>query len=141
MINLNIADIDRNITEEFSKASDWFELYEMIIASGKAIQGLADEDRTEENAVPGCQSNVWLKIGLKDGRMMITADSDASITRGILSLVLRVLDGQRPQDILDAELRFLDDIGLRTNLSPSRSDGLNSIIHRIKESARMMIET
>ncbi len=141
MINLNIADIDRNITEEFSKASDWFELYEMIIASGKAIQGLADEDRTEENAVPGCQSNVWLKTGLEDGRMMITADSDASITRGILSLVLRVLDGQRPQDILDAELRFLDDIGLRTNLSPSRSDGLNSIIHRIKESARMMIET
>lgn len=140
MINLNIADIDRNITEEFSKASDWFELYEMIIASGKAIQGLADEDRTEENAVSGCQSNVWLKIGLEDGRMMITADSDASITRGILSLVLRVLDGQRPQDILDAELRFLDDIGLRTNLSPSRSDGLNSIIHRIKESARMMIE-
>ena len=132
---MRIELIEKDIEAEFASCQDWFDKYDLLIRMGRESPGLDDTHRVDANAIPGCQSNVWLKASVTDGRLSLQADSDALITKGILSLLIRVYNDQYPQDVLDARLEFLDTIGLTTNLSPSRSDGLSSIIRRIREIA------
>ncbi len=128
---MDIVEIQNEIVAEFSVLDDWFDVYEHLIELGRGLDALSPEHRTEDNAIPGCQSNVWLRMGMENGTLKLEADSDALITRGILSLLLRVMDGTRPEEIMDSELFFLDETGLSTNLSPSRSDGVKNIINTI----------
>ena len=131
----SIEDAQKEIIDEFSPFEDWFEKYEHIIELGKALE-TSEGLRKEENSISGCQSEVWLKVEGEDGRIRIMADSDAMITRGMIALLVRVLDGQKPEDVANAKLYFLDEIGLKSNLSPSRANGLGNIIKRIKDSIR-----
>ncbi len=132
---MNIYEIQETIIEEFSGLDDWLDKYEYLIKMGKTMDHSDENLRSDQYLIPGCQSNLWLKAELKDDKLVIEADSEASITRGIIALVLRVLNHQKPEDILNADLYFIDRIGLRSNLSPSRSDGLSSLIKAIKERA------
>lgn len=127
------------IIEEFSPLNDWLEKYEYLIKLGKSLEPLDDELKTEENLLSGCQSKVWLKAELKNNKIYFFADSDTLITRGIIVLLLRVLNNQSPQDIVNAELYFIDKIGLSSNLSPARADGLTSIVKKIKSMAERQL--
>jgi cysteine desulfuration protein SufE len=131
----SVDDIQKDIVNEFREAGDWLETYALIVRKGRELRSLEPDERRSDHALPGCQSNVWLKVSMQEGRIRLQADSDALITKGILSLLIRVYDRQRPADVLDAKLHFLDDIGLSTNLSPSRRDGLTGIVRRIREVA------
>ena len=126
--------IQDEIIKEF-EGLEWFDKYELLISSAREVETMAEEFRNEENSISGCQSKVWIRSYTKDGRLHFEYDSDAMITKGIISLVLRVLNNRYPQEILDIDLYFLDDIGLKSNLSPARADGLASIIRRIREIA------
>lgn len=126
--------VQDEIIKEF-EGLEWFDKYELLISSAKKVETMAEEFRTEESEISGCQSKVWIRSYTNDGRLHFEYDSDAMITKGIISLVLRVLNNRYPREILDADLYFLDDIGLRSNLSPARADGLASIIRRIREIA------
>lgn len=130
-----INKIQENIIEEFSKFNDWFDVYEYLIKLGKELEPLDVELKSEENLLNGCQSQVWLKADVKNDRIYYFADSDSLITRGILSLLIRVVNNQDSEDIKNAEFYFIDRIGLKSNLSPSRANGLLSIIKHIKSYA------
>lgn len=128
--------MEQEIVDEFSIFSDWMEKYEYIIELGKKLPPLDDVFKTEENLVKGCQSRVWLHAELQlDGKVIFTADSDAVITKGIIALLIRVLSGQKPTDILSADLSFIDRIGLKEHLSLTRSNGLVSMIKQMKLAA------
>lgn len=132
---MKINSIQEEIIEEFSHHHDWLEKYEYLITLGKSLK-IPDKDlRKEENKIPGCQSTVWLKAELKNNKIIFAADSEALITRGIIALLLRVLNNQSPEDILKADLYFMEKIGLSSNLSPSRANGLTSIVKIIKSLA------
>lgn len=131
----NIKDIQEEIVEDFAIFDDWMEKYEQIIDYGRDLEGLPDSDKTEENLVRGCQSNVWLTAEEKEGKLYFHADSDAVITKGIIGLLLQIFSGQTPQDIATAELFALDNIGLKEHLSPNRANGLVSMINKIKMTA------
>ena len=132
-----INQIQSKIIMEFSKLKDWFDKYEYLINLGKSLEPLDEELKSEENSISGCQSETWIKAEIKDERVYYLADSDSLITKGMISLLLRVLNNQFPEDIVNADLFFIDEIGLNSNLSPSRVNGLVSIVKQIKSSAKM----
>ena len=120
------------IIEEFSFFTDWTEKYEHIIQIGKDLPLIDARYKTEENLIKGCQSRVWLHADYIDGKIYFTADSDAVITKGLISMVVRVLSGQSPKDIADAQIYFIDEIGLKSHLSITRSNGLLSMLKQMK---------
>ncbi len=136
---MNIKEITQQIEEDFSYLEDWDSKYEYIIELGKNLQLIPEEFRVEENKVPGCQSQVWVKSEIKDGLMYFSADSDAIITKGLISLLIKVFSGQKPEDIVNADLTFLDKIGMKEHLSPTRANGLMNMVKKIKEEAKKYI--
>jgi len=129
---MTINEAQDEIIEEFDTLGDWMEKYEYIIQLGKDLPLIDEQYRKDENLIKGCQSRVWLHSEYKDGRIFFTADSDALITKGLVSMVIRVLSGHTPREIADAELYFVDKIGLRSHLSPTRSNGLLSMLKQMK---------
>jgi cysteine desulfuration protein SufE len=129
---MTIKEIQEEIIDEFSMFEDWMERYEHIIDLGKSLPLIEDTYKTEENLIKGCQSKVWLHSELKDDTLDFSADSDAILTKGIVALLLRVFQGQKPTDILLAELSFIDEIELKEHLSPTRANGLLSMVKQIK---------
>ena len=130
-----IKEIEEDIVGEFSLFSDWMEKYEYLIELGKEMPLIDEKQKTDENLIKGCQSRVWLSCAEEEGLLNFRADSDAIITKGMISLLLRVFNGQKPEDILAAELDFIDEISLRENLSPTRANGLVSMIDKIRNYA------
>lgn len=133
---MSIEEIENEIIEEFEFfGDDWEAKYEHLIDLGKALPLIKEEQKTEEAIIKGCQSRVWLNSELIDGKIIFTADSDAIITKGMVALMIRVLSNQKPEDIVKAELQFVDKIGLKEHLSPTRANGLVSMINRMKKEA------
>ena len=120
------------VIEEFEGFTDWMDKYQMLIDLGNDLEPLDAKYKTEQYLIDGCQSRVWLQADYKDGLLYFTADSDALITKGIIALLIEVLSAQTPKDIADADLYFIDRIGLRDHLSPTRSNGLLAMVKQIK---------
>lgn len=129
---MTIAEIQDEIIDEFAFFDDWMQRYEHMIALGKSLPLIAPQYKTDEFIIKGCQSKVWLHAELLNGQVMLTADSDAIITKGIVALLTRVFSGQSPEAIINANLNFVDEIGLKEHLSPTRANGLLSMIKQIK---------
>lgn len=129
---MTIKEIQEEIIDEFSMFEDWMERYEYIIELGKDLPTINEEFKTDENLISGCQSKVWIHSEIKETNLNFTADSDAILTKGIVALLLRVFNNQKPIDILSADLYFVDEIGLKEHLSPTRANGLVSMIKQIK---------
>jgi len=129
---MTIKEQQDEIIEEFSFFSDWDEKYEHIIQMGKELPLIDPKYKTDDNLIKGCQSRVWLHSDFKDGKVYFTADSDAVITKGLISMVVRVLSGQTPKDIADSQIYFIDEIGLKSHLSITRSNGLLSMLKQMK---------
>ncbi|RXP64509.1 SufE family protein [Lutibacter sp. HS1-25] len=129
---MTIKEIQEEIIDEFSMFEDWMERYEYIIELGKSLPLIDDQYKTDDNLIVGCQSKVWLHSEIEGDTLSFTADSDAILTKGIVALLLRVLNNQKPKDILDCELFFVDEIGLKEHLSPTRANGLVSMIKQLK---------
>ena len=127
-----INQIQDEIIDDFSGLTDWMDKYALIIDMGNSLPPIDERHKTPENLIEGCQSRVWVAAEYVDGRIDFTADSDAIIVKGIISMLLRVLSHQTPSDILDADLYFIDEIGLREHLSPTRSNGLLAMVKQIK---------
>ncbi|MET0635680.1 MAG: SufE family protein [Chitinophagaceae bacterium] len=132
---LNIRDTEKEIVEEFGLFDTWEEKYEYIIDLGKKLPALADEFKVEENMVKGCQSTVWLTASYRDGRVFFQADSNTVIVKGLISMLIRVLSGHRPDEILEAQLDFLKEIGMTTHLAQTRSNGLLAMLRQMKNFA------
>ncbi|WP_298779854.1 SufE family protein [uncultured Polaribacter sp.] len=129
---MTIKEIQEEIIDEFSMFDDWMERYEYIIELGKSLPIINDQYKLDENLIKGCQSKVWLYSELENDTIKFTADSDAILTKGIVALLLRVFSEQKPEDILAAKTDFIDLIGLKEHLSPTRANGLVSMIKQIK---------
>jgi cysteine desulfuration protein SufE len=129
---MTINEAQDEIIDEFEMFNDWMEKYEYIIQLGKDLPMIDEQYRKDENIIKGCQSKVWLHSEYKDGKIFFTADSDALITKGLVSMVVRVLSGHTPKEIADTDLYFIDKIGLRSHLSPTRSNGLLSMVKQMK---------
>ncbi|CAA0218690.1 Cysteine desulfuration protein, SufE [Tenacibaculum maritimum] len=129
---MTIKEIQEEIIDEFSMFEDWMERYEYIIDLGKSLPMINEGYKLDENLIKGCQSKVWLYSELKNDVVAFTADSDAILTKGIAALLLRVFSNQKPQDILNADTNFIDEIGLKEHLSPTRANGLVSMVKQIK---------
>jgi cysteine desulfuration protein SufE len=129
---MTINEKQDEIIEEFSVFDDWMDKYSYLIEIGNSLEGFDEKNRVEQNLIEGCQSRVWLNAELKDGKVYFTADSDAIITKGIVALLINVLSGHTPQEILDADLYFIEKIGLKEHLSPTRSNGLVSMIKQMR---------
>ena len=127
-----IRQIEAELAEEFSYFDDWMDKYQHIIEMGQSLPELEETDKTEENIVHGCQSRVWLVSSTRGDTVEFRADSDAIITKGLIAMLIRVLSGQKPDDILQADLGFVDQVGIRQHLSPTRSNGLNAMIKQMK---------
>lgn len=130
-----IEEKEKEIIEEFSLFDSWDDKYEYIIDLGKKLPPLEDEFRKEENKVKGCQSTVWLVAGYKDGRVYYKAESDAVIVKGLISMLIRVLSGQTPDDIVSARLDFIREIGMMSHLAQTRSNGLLAMVKQMKNYA------
>ena len=128
----NIEELSAEVVEEFSVFEEWLDKYEYIIELGKSLPLIDESERKEENLIAGCQSRVWLSCSMEDGLLRFRADSDAIITKGIISLLIRVYDAQKPEDIAASNFSFIEKIGLRENLSPTRAGGLTAMIKQIK---------
>ena len=129
---MNIKEIQNEIVSEFSMFDDWMERYEYIIELGKGLPLIAEEYKTEDNIIKGCQSKVWVHAEEKDGKVVFSADSDAILTKGIIAILIRAFSNQTPADILAANTDFIDEIGLKEHLSATRANGLVSMIKKIK---------
>ncbi|TDE31598.1 MULTISPECIES: SufE family protein [Flavobacterium] len=129
---MKIKDIQEEIVDEFSMFDDWMERYEYIIELGKNLPLIKEEFKTENNLIKGCQSKVWLQGEKKDDKIVFTADSDAILTKGIIAILIRTFSNQSAKDILEADMDFIDKIGLKEHLSPTRANGLVSMIKNIK---------
>lgn len=129
---MSINEIQDELIDEFSMYSDWMEKYEYIIQLGKELPLIKDEYKVDENLIRGCQARVWLHADYQDGLVHFTADSDAIITKGLVSMVVRVLSGHKPEEIVHADLYFVDKVGLKEHLSVTRSNGLLSMIKQMK---------
>lgn len=129
---MTIEEAEKQILEEFSVFSDWLEKYNYIIELGKTLPPLDEQYKTEQYLVSGCQSQVWLHAKYENGKVLFAADSDALITKGIVSLLIRVLSNRTPDEIINARMEYLDAIGLREHLSPTRANGLLSMIKQMK---------
>ena len=132
MIMSSIQEIQQEIVEEFEMFDDWMQRYEYMIELGKSLPLIDEKYKTDEYIIKGCQSKVWVHADLKDDKIEFTADSDAIITKGIIAILIRSFSGQPPQEILDADTSFIDKIGLKEHLSPTRANGLVSMIKQIK---------
>jgi cysteine desulfuration protein SufE len=129
---MTINELQDEVIEEFTGFDDWMDRYQLLIDMGSDQPPLAEQYKTPQNLIDGCQSRVWLQADLVDGLVHFQAESDALIVKGIVTLLLRVLNDHTPQEILDADLYFIDRIGLRENLSPTRSNGLLAMIKQIR---------
>ncbi|MCW3093546.1 MAG: SufE family protein [Ferruginibacter sp.] len=129
---MTINEIQDELVEEFSLFSDWMEKYEHIIQMAKELPMIEERYKKDENLIKGCQARVWLHAGFKDGKVVFTADSDAIITKGLVSMVVRVLSNHTPKEIVAADLYFVDKVGLKEHLSMTRSNGLLSMIKQMK---------
>lgn len=129
---MTIKEIQDELIEDFAFYQDWMEKYEYIIQLGKEVPLIAEEYKTDDYIIKGCQSKVWLYPVLEDGKITFTADSDAIITKGLVSLMVKVLSGHTPEEIANADLYFIDEIGLKEHLSPTRANGLLSMVKQMK---------
>ena len=127
-----INELQDEVIEEFSDFEDWMDKYQMLIDLGNDLEKLDDKYKTQQNLIDGCQSRVWVQCDYVDGKLVFSADSDALIVKGIIALLVRVLSGHTPKEILDADLYFIDKIGLREHLSPTRSNGLLAMVKQIR---------
>ena len=132
MSDMTINEIQDEIIEEFSGFDDWMDKYQLLIDLGGEQPPLDEKYKTEQNLIDGCQSRVWLQADYADGKIHFTAESDALIVKGIVALLIRVLSDHTPQEILDADLYFIDEIGLKEHLSPTRSNGLVAMVKQIR---------
>jgi cysteine desulfuration protein SufE len=132
---MTLSQAQQEVVDEFAMFSDWQDRYEHLIELGKDLPLIAPEKKTDENIVRGCQSRVWLSATFDNGRVHYTADSDAIITKGIVALLVRVLNDRTPQEILNTPLTFIDTVGLREHLSPNRSNGLVAMLDQMKRYA------
>lgn len=128
----SIKEIQEEIIDEFSMFDDWMQRYEYMIELGKSLPLIDPAYKTDNYIIKGCQSKVWVHAAMEDGKLNFTADSDAIITKGIIAILIRAFSGQQPQHILDADTDFIDEIGLKEHLSPTRANGLVSMIKQIK---------
>jgi|TARA_B110000114_G_C14966594_1_gene346595 cysteine desulfuration protein SufE len=129
---MTIKEIQAEIIDEFSLFDDWMERYEYIIDLGKSLPLINSENKLDENLIKGCQSKVWLHSDFQNDTLIFTADSDAILTKGIVALLLRVYTNQNPKDIIESDNEFINEIGLKEHLSPTRANGLVSMIKKIK---------
>ena len=129
---MTVNEIQDEIIEEFADFDDWMDRYQLLIDLGSSQPKLDDKYKTEQNLIDGCQSRVWLQADMKDGLLHFQAESDALIVRGIVALLVRVLSDHTPEEILSADLYFIESIGLREHLSPTRSNGLLSMLRQMK---------
>ncbi len=134
---MTIKEIQDSIVEDFTMLDDWMDRYSMLIDLGKDCPLIDEKYRNDNYLINGCQSRVWLHAEMNDGKMFLTADSDAVITKGIINLLIKTFSGQKPADILAADMSFLDKIGLKEHLSPTRSNGLLSMIEQIMTYAKI----
>ncbi len=134
-----IEEIENEIVEEFSIFDEWIDKYEYIIELGKNLPPMDEKLKTDDRKVSGCQSQVWLNTKFENGNVVYEADSDAIITKGLVGLLVRVLSNQKPEDIVNAKLEFIDKIGMKEHLSPNRANGLVSMIKHMKENAKQLI--
>jgi cysteine desulfuration protein SufE len=128
----SIEQIEQEIVEEFSLFDSWEDKYEYIIDMGKKLPPLSDVHKTEENKIKGCQSQVWMHSNQEDGKVYYQADSDAMIVKGLISMLVRVFSGQKPEDIINAPLTFIDEIGMTSHLAQTRSNGLRAMLKQMK---------
>ncbi len=129
---MTINEAQDEVVEEFEGFSDWMDRYQMLIDLGNDLEPLDAKYKTDQNLIDGCQSRVWLQCDYEEGKLVFTADSDALITKGIIALLIQVLSGHTPDEIINAELYFIDRIGLKDHLSPTRSNGLLSMVKQIR---------
>jgi cysteine desulfuration protein SufE len=129
---MSIKKVQDEIIDEFAMFDDWMQRYEYIIELGKNLPLIEEEFKTDDNIIKGCQSKVWLKGEQNDDKVTFTADSDAILTKGIIAILIRVFSNQKASDILNADMDFIDEIGLKEHLSPTRANGLVSMIKNIK---------
>jgi cysteine desulfuration protein SufE len=132
---VTIEETEKEIVEEFSLFDSWDDKYEYIIDLGKKLPTLEEEHKKEENRVRGCQSTVWLVADYKDGKILYKADSDAVIVKGLISMLIRVLSGHKPDEIIDAKLNFINEIGMTSHLAQTRSNGLLAMVKQMKNYA------
>ena len=132
---MSVLEIEQEIIEEFSMFESWMEKYGFIIDLGKDLPIIDQNNKTKQNLITGCQSQVWVHAKYLNGKVFFTADSDAIITKGIIALLIRVLNNQAPKDIIDAKLDFINKIGLKSHLSPTRANGLLGMIKQLKSYA------
>jgi cysteine desulfuration protein SufE len=130
--NSSITAIEDEIVEEFSLFDNWEDKYEYLIDMGRKLPKLEDDNKKDENKIRGCQSTVWMVSEYKDGKIFYKADSDAMIVKGLISMLIRVFSGQKPSDIIAADMKFIDEIGMSTHLAQTRSNGLRSMIKQMK---------
>ncbi|MBO8482703.1 MAG: SufE family protein [Bacteroidetes bacterium] len=131
----SLQDIENEVIDEFSMFDEWLDKYEYLIELGKSLKDYPETDKTDDYLIKGCQSRVWLNYKVEDGRIYFNADSDAIITKGIISLLIKIYSGRTPEEILSSDFSVVDRIGLKENLSPTRANGLVSMIAKIKETA------
>ena len=129
---MNIQEKQNAIIEEFSVFDDWMDKYAYIVDLGNELEALTEEEKSDDNLISGCQSQVWIVADLVDCKMHFKADSDAIITKGIASLLIKAVEGETPADIVDSEFFFIEKIGLHQHLSPTRSNGLLSMVKRMR---------
>jgi len=129
---MTIKESEKQIMDQFASFDDWLDKYNLIVEMGKSLPLIDEKYKTDQFIISGCQSKVWLHAVYHDGRIIFTADSDAIITKGIVNLLIQVLSNQTPDDILNEKLEFIEDIGLKEHLSPTRSNGLSSMIKQMK---------
>ena len=135
----SLQDVENEVIEEFDVFDDWLDKYEYIIEIGKSLKEYPEDKKTDDKLVKGCQSRVWIDFDIRDGKIFFNADSDAIITKGIISLLVRIYSGRTPQEILSSDFSVVEKIGLKENLSPTRANGLVSMIQMIREIAAMNV--
>lgn len=129
---MTINEIQDEVIEEFADFDDWMDKYQMLIDLGNDLGTLDEKYKTEQNLIDGCQSRVWLQCDYVDGKLVFSAESDALIVKGVIALLIRVISGHTPEEIRDADLYFIEKIGLKDHLSPTRSNGLLAMVKQIK---------
>lgn len=132
---MTINEAQDEVIEEFNDFTDWMDKYQLLIDLGGELNAFGEQYKNDDNLIDGCQSRVWIQCDVKDGQLFFTADSDALIVKGIIALLIKVLSGHTAKEILDADLYFIDRIGLKDHLSPTRSNGLLAMVKRIKSYA------
>ena len=134
-MNKSLKEVEEDIIEEFAEFDEWLDKYEYIIDLGKSLDSYPEDKKTDEHLIKGCQSRVWLDAKMENGVLVVNADSDAIITKGIISLLIRIYSGRTPEEILSSDFSVVEKIGLKENLSPTRANGLVSMIQTMKKLA------